>query len=345
MKYIGHKEIHHDSPDATGVLVVNLGTPDAPDRKSVRRYLKQFLSDPRVVEFPRWLWWLILNGIILNTRPSQSARAYRRIWTENGSPLLVISSNQVAGLRQILDQRFAGGIKVELGMSYGNPSIADGLTRLRKAAISRLIILPLYPQYSGSTIGSVFDAVSNCLTRWRWVPTVQFVSGYYDHPAYINALANKVRSFWQQHTRSDRLLMSFHGVPKRYVLNGDPYHHHCQESGRLLAEQLNLLENQWTIVFQSRFGREEWLQPYCDERLKSLPAEGIKSVDLMCPGFSADCLETLEEINMENRELFMQSGGEQFNYIDCLNDDQEHLKFLAELITGFVEADRPTAAR
>ena len=341
-KYIGDTQFDHDGADVTGVLVANLGTPNAPDRKSVRRYLKQFLSDPRVVEYPRWLWWLILNGIILNTRPSQSARAYKHIWTEQGSPLLVISNDQVTGLRRILHERFDDGVKVELGMSYGNPSIPDALTRLRNAATRRLVVLPLYPQYSGSTIGSVFDAVVTYLKIWRWVPTVEFVSDYHDHPGYINALARKVRKFWERDARSDHLMMSFHGIPERYVLGGDPYLHQCHKTSKLLAEQLNLIENQWSIVFQSRFGRDKWLRPYCDEQLRALPKKGIKTVDLICPGFSADCLETLEEINIQNRQLFMESGGEQFNYIPCLNDDQEHLKFLADLISRYVETPAKT---
>ena len=332
-------EFNHNQPPITGVLVVNLGTPDAPDRKSVRRYLKQFLSDPRVVEFPRWLWSLILNGIILNIRPSKSAEAYKQIWTEQGSPLFVISNAQVTGMSNILSKRFKNNTRVELGMSYGNPSISDGLDRLRGAGVSKLVILPLYPQYSGSTVGSVFDAVSSCLRQWRLVPMIHFINAYYDHTGYINALANKVR----KHAQGDHLVMSFHGVPERYVRGGDPYEQQCHKTAQLLARQLNLSENQWTIVFQSRFGREEWIKPYCDEQLKALPAQGVKHVDVICPGFSADCLETLEEIDMQNRQLFMESGGQQFNYIACLNDDQEHLKFLTELVSTYVKTPRDDA--
>ena len=334
MKYTGHTEFDDNQPPLTGVLVVNLGTPDAPDRKSVRRYLKQFLSDPRVVEFPRWLWWLILNGIILNIRPSKSAEAYKKIWTDQGSPLLVISNAQVAGMSNILRERYKDHIKVELGMSYGNPSISDGLERLREAAINKLIVLPLYPQYSGSTVGSVFDAVTSCLRRWRWIPEIHFINAYYDHPSYIDALANKV----QKNAQGDHLVMSFHGVPERYIRGGDPYERQCRRTAQLLASRLNLSEKQWSIVFQSRFGREEWIKPYCDEQLKALPAQSIKSIDVTCPGFSADCLETLEEMDMQNRQLFIESGGEQFNYIACLNDDQEHLRFLAELVSGYIES-------
>lgn len=331
-QYIGHSEFRHDSPTSTGILVVNLGTPDAPDRKSVRRYLKQFLSDPRVVELPRWLWWLILHVVVLNVRPSRSAKAYRQIWGEEGSPLLAISNKQVKGLRSILRRRLGADIHVELGMRYGNPSIADGLARLHQAAPSNLLILPLYPQYSGSTVGSVFDAVSDCLKKWRWVPSVRFVSAYHDHPNYIGALANKIENFWQEHASRGHLMMSFHGVPKRYLLKGDPYYCQCHKSARLLAEKLDLDESQWSLVFQSRFGREEWLRPYCVEELERLPGSGIKQVDLVCPGFSADCLETLEEIAIQMRQLFLDSGGEQFNYIPCLNDDSEHLEMMATLL-------------
>lgn len=336
-QYLGHSEFRHGDPTSIGILVVNLGTPDAPDRKSVRRYLKQFLSDPRVVEFPRWLWWLVLHLFILNVRPSRSAKAYRQIWGEAGSPLLAISKKQVAGLRRLLSDRLGTGIRVELGMRYGNPSIEDGLARLHEAVPSRLMILPLYPQYSGSTVGSVFDDVSDALRKWRWVPTVQFVSAYHDHPEYIEALATKIDRCRRDASRN-HLMMSFHGLPRRYLLRGDPYFCQCQKSARLLAERLGLKEGEWSIVFQSRFGREEWLQPYCVDELKRLPAAGIKRVDLVCPGFASDCLETLEEISIQMREVFLSSGGEEFNYIPCLNDDEQHLQMMAALICESVLA-------
>lgn len=332
MKYRGHKEFRHDTPNVAGVLVVNLGTPAAPERRSVRRYLKQFLSDPRVVEYPRWLWWLILNGIILTIRPSRSAQAYRKIWTDDGSPLLVVSRRQVKALRRILDERYAGKVKVELGMRYGHPSIADALGRLDASTVRSLLVVPLYPQYSGSTTGSVFDEVADCLKQWRWLPAVRFINTYHDHPAYIDALAGKITEFRSRHAGSDHLVMSFHGVPKSYLLQGDPYYCQCFKTARLLAERLNLDEGQWSLVFQSRFGREEWLQPYCDQELKKMPAKGIKRIDIVCPGFSADCLETLEEINIQYRQLFLDAGGERYNYIPCLNEDEKHLAFLAELV-------------
>ena len=330
--YLGHPEFRHDSAGGTGVLLVNLGTPDAPDPKSVRRYLKQFLSDPRVVEFPRLLWWLILHIAVLNVRPATSAKAYRQIWTENGSPLLSISRKQVEGLRGILQQQSGDEIQVELGMRYGNPSIENGLQHLHQAASHNLVILPLYPQYSGSTVGSVFDAVADTLKKWRWVPAVDFISTYHDHPDYIGALVKKIENFWQQHSSRGHLMMSFHGIPKRYLLKGDPYYCHCHKSARLLADELGLNEDQWSLAFQSRFGREEWLQPYLVEELKRLPGAGVKRVDVVCPGFSADCLETLEEVAIQMRRVFLDSGGEEFNYIPCLNDDPEHLKMMVALV-------------
>jgi ferrochelatase len=331
-RYIGHQKFRHDNEDVTGVLISNLGTPDAPDRKSVRRYLKQFLSDPRVVEFPRPLWWLILNGVILNIRPSRSARAYRKVWTESGSPLLDISTKQVDGIRSILAERFGDRVQVEVGMRYGNPSIAGALDKLGTSALRDLVVLPLYPQYSGSTVGSVFDEVANHLSQWRWVPGIHFINAYHDHPGYIEALAGSVLGFWREQKQADHLVMSFHGVPKQYLLKGDPYYCQCHKTARLLARRLDLSEAQWSLVFQSRMGRQEWLQPYCDEELKKFPARKIKDIDILCPGFSADCLETLEEINMQYRRLFLDSGGHRFNYIPCLNDGREHLKFLAGLI-------------
>ena len=329
---IGHQNFRHDDEDVTGVLITNLGTPDAPDRKSVRRYLKQFLSDPRVVEMPRPLWWLILNGVILNIRPSRSARAYRKVWTESGSPLLDISTKQVDGIRSILREKYGDRVQIELGMRYGNPSIASALGKLSTSVLRDLVVLPLYPQYSGSTVCSAFDEVADRLSRWRWVPGIRFINAYHDHPGYIEALANSVLEFWRDQKQADHLVMSFHGVPKQYLLKGDPYYCQCHKTARLLARRLDLSEAQWSLVFQSRMGREEWLQPYCDEELKRFPARNIKDIDILCPGFSADCLETLEEINMQYRRLFLDSGGQRFNYIPCLNDGRAHLEFLAGLI-------------
>jgi len=339
-RYKGQEGFRHDAPDTTGVLIVNLGTPDAPDRRSVRRYLKQFLSDPRVVEIPRLLWWLILNLVILNIRPSRSARAYREIWTENGSPLLDISTKQAEGIRRRLKSSHGDAIAVALGMRYGRPSIAEALDELAATAPRDLVVLPMYPQYSGSTTGSVFDEVADCLKKWRWVPGLRFIGAYHDQPAYISALAESVRRHRDEHGSGDHLLMSFHGVPRRYLLAGDPYHCHCLKTGRLLAESLGLSDDQWSLAFQSRFGREEWLRPYCDEVLSELPARGVRNLDVICPGFAADCLETLEEVDMQYRKQFTDAGGDRFSYILCLNDGAEHLRFLSELIADQVAPKR-----
>ncbi len=342
-RYLGDADFRHDGPAGIGVLVVNLGTPEAPTAGSLRRYLKQFLSDPRVVEFPRLAWWLILRLIILIVRPKRSAKAYQKVWTEAGSPLMVISQRQTKALRELLAARHQGPVHVELGMSYGLPSIEDGLNRLRVKGARRIIVLPLYPQYSGTTVGSVFDAVADTLSHWRWVPELRFINAYHDHPGYIKALATKIRDHWQQHGRGDRLLFSFHGIPQRYFASGDPYHCQCQKTARLVAEALNLETTQWMVVFQSRFGREPWLQPYCDHVLKQLPDQGVRAIDILCPGFAADCLETLEEIDQQNRDFYLAAGGERFHYIPCLNADPDHIELIADLVAanseGWAERD------
>lgn len=331
-EYLGQSRFNHDQPLRAGVLLTNLGTPDAPERAALRRYLKQFLWDPRVVEFPRPAWWLILNLVILNVRPRRSAEAYRKVWTEQGSPLLVHSRRLVEAVGEALDRRAPRQPLVKLAMRYGEPSIASALRQMQDAQLHRLVVLPMYPQYSGSTTGSTFDAVAAELQHWRWVPELRFVGGYHDHPLYIEALAAKIRRAWRDNGRGELLLMSFHGVPRRYLLKGDPYHCQCHATARLLAEKLDLRDNQWKVVFQSRFGREPWLQPYCDETLAALPGEGVRSVDVVCPGFAVDCLETLEEIAMQNRELFERSGGETFQYIPCLNEDAAHRDLILKLV-------------
>jgi len=314
----------------TGILLTNLGTPDAPTPDALRRYLREFLWDPRVVEEPRWKWWLILNGIILNTRPARSAAAYKSVWTEKGSPLMSHSLDQQAGLQGALGDR----VHVELAMRYGNPSIASGLQALREKGCSHILVLPLYPQYSATTTGSTFDAVADELKAWRRVPELRMVSSYHDHPAYIAALAASVRRYWGEHGRPQRLLMSFHGIPQRYFDNGDPYPCLCRKTGRLLAEALELKEGEWLVSYQSRFGREPWVTPYTDETLKAWGAEGAGRVDVICPGFSADCLETIEEIGEENRGYFIEAGGGEYHYIPALNADKLHLKALAEIATA-----------
>jgi ferrochelatase len=331
-KYQSTPDYEHGSPDFTGVLLVNLGTPDAPTASAVRRFLKAFLSDPRVVEYPRLLWWLILNGVILRIRPSRSAKAYREIWTDDGSPLMLHSQRLTDGVRERLEQRAPGQYKVELAMTYGEPSITSAIDKLQKASARRLLILPLYPQYSGTTTASVFDAVTSKLQGLRWVPESRFINQYHDEPGYIRALAASVREYWQQHGRGDHLLFSFHGVPRYTLDKGDPYHCLCQKTGRLVAEELELEEDQWTLSFQSRVGRDEWLRPYTDETVVELAGKGIGRLDVACPGFSADCLETLEEIAMQNAEFFEDAGGESLHYIPALNARDDHIDFLTTLI-------------
>lgn len=344
-QFLGQSRFSHEQPLRAGVLLTNLGTPDAPRRADLRRYLKEFLSDPRVVEYPRVLWWLILNLIVLNVRPARSAEAYRKIWTEQGSPLLANTRRLMDGVIERCAERFGQPPLVKMAMRYGQPSVSSVLREMHDAQLHRLLVIPLYPQYSGSTTGSTFDAVSAALRRWRWVPELRMINSYHDEPLYIEALAERVKRAWTENRRGELLLMSFHGVPRRYVLNGDPYHCQCHATARLLADKLDLREDQWQVVFQSRFGREPWLQPYCDETLKTLPEKGVRSVDVVCPGFSADCLETLEEIAMQNRELFEKAGGESFQYIPCLNDEPSHLDLVLDLIeqhaAGWPELRQP----
>ncbi|HXH71588.1 MAG TPA: ferrochelatase [Mariprofundaceae bacterium] len=331
MPFSAQKSFDHDRPLATGILLTNLGTPDAPTTSAVRRYLKEFLSDPRVVEQPRWLWWLILNGIILNTRPSKSAHAYQKIWTVAGSPLLEVSRRQQRQLEEELRNRIEGELHVGLAMRYGEPSIRAGLEYLREKNCRRILIFPLYPQYSATTTGSTFDAVADVLRSWRRVPALRLIDGYHKHPAYIEALAASVRDYWAQHGEPERLLMSFHGIPERYFRAGDPYPCHCRKTAQLLREALGLSEERAVLTFQSRFGREPWVEPYTDATLREWGGQGIGSVDVICPGFSADCLETLEEIAIQNRDLFTASGGRQLRYIPALNDSATHIRALADV--------------
>lgn len=326
-----------------GVLITNLGTPDAPEPGSVRRYLKQFLSDPRIVEMPRLLWWLILHGVILNIRPRRSAANYKKIWMAEGSPLLVHTRNLSTGLGEALQRRFGKTLIVDFAMRYGSPSIESVLQDQLQQGVTKLLVLPLYPQYSCTTSGSTFDAVAADFSQRRSLPELRFLNNYHNHPAYILALANKVRSHWQQYGRADKLIFSYHGEPKRYVDNGDPYWAQCEETSRLVAQALAVEEQQFMTAYQSRFGREEWLRPYLDDTLKSFPGEGIKSVQIICPGFAVDCLETLDEIALENRDHFFQAGGERYEYIPCLNSDDEHIETLvaviSEQISGWAGTD------
>jgi len=325
-------EFEHGRAERVGILLVNLGTPTEPTASSVRRFLKQFLSDPRVVEYPRWLWWLILNGIILRIRPSRSAAAYRKIWTDDGSPLMIYSQGVAASMQRHLDTRMPGTACVELAMSYGDPSISDAVDRLLAAGARRLLVLPLYPQYSGTTTASVIDAVARKMSVLRWVPELRFINQYHDEPGYIDALVTSIREYWREHGRGTKLMFSFHGVPHKTLLSGDPYHCQCRKTARLVVEALGLGDDEWVLSFQSRVGREEWLTPYTDQTVEQLGKQGIGRLDVICPGFSADCLETLEEIAMQNAELFLESGGESLRYIPALNDRDYHVSFLTDLV-------------
>jgi len=342
-QFQGNRDFTHASAACTGILITNLGTPDAATTGAVRRYLDEFLSDPRVVETPRWLWQLILHGVILRIRPPRAAKAYQKVWTAQGSPLLSISQQLVAKLKAQTGQVFPGPVRIELAMRYGQPSIEAGLQTLRQANAQRILIFPLYPQYSATTTATTFDAVSKVLRRWRWLPELRMISHYHDHPAYIRAIAESIRAHWQQHGRVEKLMMSFHGLPEHYLHQGDPYFCECHKTARLVAENLQLDDTQWQLSFQSRFGREEWLKPYTDKTLTEWGQQGVQSVQVVSPGFSVDCLETLEEIAMENRHLFLEAGGKEYQYIPALNAQSLHTDMLFELIkqhtAGWPETD------
>jgi ferrochelatase len=332
MKYIGQTDYDHEGASPRqGILLCNLGTPDAPRPAELRRYLKEFLSDPRVVEIPRLLWWMILNLIILRIRPRRSAKLYQSVWTEAGSPLMLYSQGQVAAVKQRLAEKY-GDIPVVLGMRYGNPSMASAIKQLTDQNVRDIIVLPLYPQYAGATTGSTFDAIAKTFTKLRWVPELQFINGYHKSEGYLDALCTTIKRHIEQHGQPDKFVFSYHGTPERYLKNGDPYHCFCHQTTRLVREKLGFDEGQVMTTFQSRFGREPWLQPYTDKTLEQLPEDGVKHVAVICPGFSSDCLETIEEINMEARESFIESGGEHFHYIPCLNDDPVHIDALVSIL-------------
>ncbi len=340
--FLGDAGDPHGRAPAIGLLLSNLGTPDAPTARALRPYLREFLSDPRVIELPRLFWLAILNGIVLTVRPRRSAALYRKVWTPEGSPLLAISRRQAAGVAARLAGRTRVPVRVALGMRYGRPPLAAALAELAAAGCRRILVLPLYPQYSATTSGSTFDAAFAALARRRWVPDLRTIGGYHDEPGYVAALAASIAELWRRDGEPERLVLSFHGMPKRYLLAGDPYFCFCQKTARLVAERLGIDPARALVTFQSRFGREEWLQPYTDETLRALPARGVKRVDVVCPGFSADCLETLEEIDGLNREFFLHAGGERYRYVPCLNDRADHLDFLAGLalrhLAGWADA-------
>lgn len=323
---------HGENPKV-GVLLCNLGTPQAPEPGAVRRYLAEFLSDKRVIEAPRWIWKPILHGIILRFRPRLSAAAYKKVWGEQGSPLLTISNEQTQKISAQLNHENQDVFAVALGMRYGEPSIASALQSLREQDARQIVVLPLYPQYASATSGSVFDAVANELKTWRWVPELRFINEYHADPRYLDALAASIRTHWQTNGRAEHLLMSFHGIPEEYFLAGDPYFCHCQATAREIAERLDLKDGEWQISFQSRVGRKQWLRPYTDHTIEALGKQGVKNIDVVCPGFSADCLETLEEIAMQNADTFEHHGGQSLNYIPSLNANEDHINFLSALLT------------
>jgi protoporphyrin/coproporphyrin ferrochelatase len=351
MPFLPEPPYSHGMPAQTGILLVNLGTPDEPTTGAVRRYLKEFLSDSRVVEIPRPIWWLILNLIILNVRPAKSAAKYRTIWTKEGSPLRINTERQAQLLRGYLGEKIKAPLMIVPAMRYGNPSIEAGIDKLRAANCTNILILPLYPQYAASTTASTFDQVARVLMKKRNVPGIRFVRHYHDHPAFIEAIAKNVEAHWQKIGRPDfshdKLVMTFHGVPKFHLDKGDPYHCESHKSARLIAERLGVKKGQYIVTFQSRFGRAEWLQPYTDKTLESLAAQGVGRVDVICPGFASDCLETLEEIAMEGRETFLHAGGKTFNYLPVANDSEAYVSALTTVamdhLQGWIDPNWNTA--
>jgi len=330
MSFAPEPAFSHGTAAKTAVLICNLGTPEEPTPRAVRRYLAEFLSDPRVVEIPRLVWLPILHAIILRTRPAKSARKYARIWMKEGSPLKVWTEKQALLLAGYLGQR-GQPVLVRHAMRYGQPSVAGALDALRAEGVERVLVLPLYPQYAAATTASVGDAVADWMKRRRNLPELRFVKHWHDDPGYIGALARRVSDHWMTHGRPDRLVLSFHGLPKRSLTLGDPYHCECLKTGRLLAERLKLREENVVVTFQSRFGKAEWLKPYTEPTLIALAKEGVARVDVFCPGFFADCLETLEEIDLEARAAFLAAGGKEFGYIPCLNDQHEGIAALAAI--------------
>lgn len=330
-KYTALTENAHDTVKQSpkvGVLLTNLGTPDAPDAPSLRRYLAEFLSDPRIIEIPKVIWLMILHGIILRVRPKKSAALYASIWTEQGSPLLAIAQQQ----KDKIAARLGDQAQVVLGMRYGNPSIASAMAELQQAGVRRIIVLPLYPQYAAATVGSTFDALAKTLNTWRWVPEISFISGYSENDKYIDALAASLREHQATHGAPQKWVFSYHGTPKFCLEKGDPYYCFCVKTTREAAARAGLNSDDCITTFQSRFGKAEWLKPYTDKTLEELAQQGTTNIAILSPAFSADCLETLEELEVENRELFMAAGGKQYHYVPALNDRDDHIDALVNVI-------------
>lgn len=327
----------HDQPGKIGILITNLGTPAAPSASAVRPFLREFLSDHRVVDIPRPLWWPVLNLLILNIRPARSAQAYAKVWTDQGSPLLVHTRNQARALAEVLTARLGDRAVVDFAFRYGEPSIANGVHALLARGVRKLLVLPMYPQYSGSATGSTFDALAQCLQGLRWVPELRFISHYHNHPQYISALAASVQAHWQQHGRADKLMFSYHGIPQHHMDKGDPYSAQCFQTSGLVAAELGLAEEEYVTAFQSRFGRTAWIEPYSDEVLIDWAQQGQGSVQVLCPGFSADCLETLEEISIRYRAVFLDNGGERFEYIPALNSDPAQIQLMTALVRDHLQ--------
>jgi ferrochelatase len=327
MRYFPEPQPRRGPHARSGILLVNLGTPDSPTPQAVRRYLRQFLSDPRVVEIPRALWLPILHAFVLTTRPKQSARKYASIWSAEGSPLRVHTERQA----QLLGERLGSQVRVEFAMRYGSPSIPDTLARLKSEGCERVLVFPLYPQYAASSTATALDQVAEFIQKTRNVPELRVIKEFHDHPAYIDALAGLVRDHWKQSGRPDKLVMSFHGLPRYTLARGDPYCSECHHTAHLLAERLELADGEWRTTFQSRFGRTEWIKPYTALTLSEYGLQGVRRVDVVCPGFVADCLETLEEIGIEGRKIFLDSGGAEFHLLPCLNERADWIDALAAI--------------
>jgi len=319
-------------PNRTGVLLVNLGTPSAPTVKSVRKYLAEFLSDPRVVEIPRLVWMVILHAFVLRFRPRRSAKAYQTVWTDRGSPLMFHTQDQRDTLSKVIEQKYGQRILVDFAMRYGAPSIESKLQLLIDQGVTKLLVLPLYPQYASATTGATYDVIASDFSARRRLPHLRFMSGYHDHPAYIKCLSDSIKTHWEKFGKAEKLIMSYHGLPKYTHEKGDPYYSQCRQTTALLVEALGLTEDEYLMTFQSRLGKAEWIKPYTEQSLKSLANQGTRFVQLVCPGFPSDCLETIEEIGIENRDYFLEAGGSQYEYIPALNSEEDHISMLQALV-------------